>query len=312
MADQSHFGVGQEVTYGTAVAPTKYFNVKGAESVHEEPTWEEFGSVRAWSIRRIEEATSAIRGDVPIEGNYQDIGVILKHLIGDVDDTGSGPYTHTFPGSTGIPATGRIGLGLTLEMLRADGTLNWRYAGCKVIGLSLAASPGSSPVWTVSFFGKTEDNTASPATPSYPDDDLMLYKDLSVEFDSSAMDVESVSLNVQFPTDEPFGAGSVNFIKEPKENGFLSVTGECVMWFDDMTEYNIFKNRSDVDVAIIMDDGTHSLTINQNKCKLTTPPTPPLEGRNRLKATFGWTSIYDTDATENIQCVLVNDQATVI
>lgn len=304
-----HLGLGFETTYGTAVAPTVFFEVR-RESLIDTPNFEEVPSIRTVSTRQMVELNSAIKNDVEMTFDFQTVGYLLKLFFGIAPTTtGAGPFTHTFPPSGGLAADSRIGISGTFEAERVA-SLNaaWRYAGCKLPGLAIAGSTDGAAVLTASILGKSE-TTPAPASPTYLDFDLAKPSQLDVLVDAASAGAKSFNLNLAWPLDEPYGLGATTFLKEPDDDGPLSVMGDFVVFFDSITDYTSFATRADVDVQITLDDGTHSLTINLNKCRLTAVGLPT-EGRKRLMATFSFLSFFDTVPTENIQCVLVNDVAS--
>ena len=304
-----HFGLKEEAAYGTAVVPDVFFEALDV-NIDDKFNSEEIKSIRSFSTRQIIELSKLVRGEATIQADYQTIAYLLYLLIGDVDTTGAGPYTHTFPGSTGIPVAGRIGISATLEE-RRDGTLAWAHAGCKLVGFGLSVGVDAAMRAAVSWVGKTTDNTISPvASPTYFDFDIIKPGDVTVKVATVAQDAKSFSLNVGFPVDEPYSLGATTFSVEPGENDVLAVAGSFEVYFVDQVEYNIFKARTDTAIQLSCTDGTHSLTMNLNKCRLT-EASVPVAGRERLVATFNFTSFFDTVATENIQAVVINDQVTI-
>ncbi|RMF18884.1 MAG: hypothetical protein D6760_13545 [Deltaproteobacteria bacterium] len=302
-----HFGIGEETTWGTAVTPTRFYEAL-SESVERQKGFDEIASIRSYSTQQIVTLNDIIRGDVEILGNYDGIGLLFKHLIGSVDTTGTGPYTHTFPASTGIPSTDRIGLSLTLEM-RRDGSLVWTYAGAKITGLAHSFGTDQASRMTWSFLAKSETTGSSATTPTWPTLLPMSPSQASISFDGTTLDARSVALTVENPVDETFLLGSTTLSKEPDRSDVLKVTATAEVLFDSFTQYSKFQSGADVDVQIKSDNGTESITYNLNKCRITSA-TPHVSGRERLVATYEITSYYDTTATENIQVVLVNNDAT--
>jgi len=302
-----HIGVGEETTWGTAVTPTRFYEAL-SESVQREKSYDEIATIRSFSTRQIITLNDLVKGDVEILANYDGIGVLFKHLIGSVDTTGTGPYTHTFPASTGIPSTDRIGLGLTLEF-RRDGSLVWTYAGAKITGMSHSFGTDQASRMTFSFLAKGETTGSSATTPSYSTLLPMSPSHVTVKFDGTALDAANCVVTVENPVDETFLLGSTSLDKEPDRSDVMKVTASVEVLFDSFTQYAKFQNDSDVDVAIEVTNGTESLTYNLNKCRLT-QATPHMSGRERLKATYEITSYYDTDATENLQIVLTNNDST--
>lgn len=311
MGGARHFGVGVESTYGTGVAPTDFLNCT-EEDVSKNITFEEVSDISTWSVRKQIELTQACGGEVTVLGNYQNQGLLLKNFYGGVTTTGGGPYVHTFPATAGIPAAGRATTSLTLE-LRRDGTLNWRYLGCKVISMGVTWSVEQMARWTWGFLGKDDDTAQAPATASYPEFDPMIPKNTTaLTFDGSALGLRgtSVNINAAFPVDEPHDFSGLTFPVEPCDNGPFQVTGDVGVIFDDLTQYAKFDGATDVDIEITNGDGTHSVTFNINKCRLTASPVN-FSGRDRLTGTYTFAAYYDAVATEAMQVVLTNDDATI-
>ena len=302
-----HLGVGEETTWGTAVTPTRFFEVL-SESVHIEKNFENIETIRNYSTREIVKLTEIIKGDVEILANYDGIGILFKHLLGSVDTVTGSINTHTFPASTGIPSTDRIGLGLTLEVQR-DGSLVWTYAGGKLMGLTHSFGLDQSSRMTLSMMGKSETTASSGTTASYSTLLPLKPPHITVNLDASALSASSCTLTVENPLDEPFLLGSTGLGAEPDRSVVLKVSASIDLLFDDFTEYDKFSAESDVDIQIVADNGTESLTYNLDKCRILSA-TPAVSGRERLTSTLDVEAFYNSDATENLQIVLANNDAT--
>lgn len=305
-----HLGLGEESTYGSAVAPTKFFEVL-SEGVQLEKNFETVPVMRAFSAPEIVELSSLVKGPMEILANFNGIGILYKHLLGSVAHVGSAaPYTHTYPGTGGIPDVDRIGLSLTGE-IRRDGALNWRYNGLKIVSLAQAFGVDQSSRITLGVIGKGEASGVTPATASYPALEPMRPSFVSVKFDSVALKSRSAQISIENPCDEPFLLGGTGLSDEPDRNGLLKVTGQTEVMFASTTQYDKFVSGATVNVEMSAVDpvGGHSLTYKMAKCRLT-QATPHASGRERLAATYVWESYYNSDDTENIQIVLVNSDAT--
>ena len=301
-----HFGVGKETTYGTAVAPTE-FSEAIRETLQQNRRFEEITTIRSNSTRVVNQLNSNVGGDVELIGNFQDIGLLLKGFIGSVTTTGAGPYTHTFPATSGT--TGRSGLSLTAEVSRDSTALTWRYAGCKVVSYSFSASKDQSPRITFGLAGKSE-ATGTAAAPSFPTFSPMLVQNLTISFDGVSLDCTELSLEAEWPVDEPYVIGSAVYAKEPLDNAVLKVGGSATVLLTDLTQYAKFNGTTDVDIAIACTSGGLSITHNLNKCRLTAAPIN-VDGRERLLGRYDFQSFFDATATENLQVVLVNDDVTI-
>jgi len=305
-----HFGVGEETTWGTAVARTKFFEAL-SESVKYEKEFEPITVIRSPYVRDMTLLNAAVRGDVEILANYDGLELLFKHLIGSTDTTSSGVMVqHTYPASTGRPSAGREGFGLTGEF-RRDGSYVWLYEGMKITGMSHSFGTDQSSRVTFTFLAETESTSSSATAASYDTLLPMRPSEVEVAFDGTTLSAMSCQVNYETPVDEPFLLGSTGLGAEPVQNDVIKVTGNVEVLFDSWTQYNKFSTEADVDVAIVASstDTTHSLTYNMNKCRIT-QATPPVQGRERLKATYEFESFYDTDATGNFQVVLLTTNAS--
>lgn len=305
-----YFGIGQETTYGTAVAPTRFFEAL-SESVEKKMDFESVETIRAYSPVDLALLKYRVEGDVEVLANYDGIGLVLKHLLGSGETASTTtPYTWTFPTSAGVPSTDKVGLGLTLRVRRSD-ALYWNYAGAKITGMRHSFGTDQSSRMNFSFLAKTEStSTTSTASIAYSTLRPMKPSHVTVKFDGGAeLAARSATIEVQDPHDQPFGLGSTTFVAEPDRSGVRKVTGSVEVLYTDNTEFAKFDGSTVVDVEIKATDGTYSITYNANKCRLT-QATPHLRGRERLAATYTFESYFDATATENLQAILITTDAT--
>ena len=307
MAGTRHVGFGFEVTEGTPVASTHF--VEGVtESIQDEREFEEVQTIRSNSTRDVVQLKAWSAGDVEAVSNYQDLAHWFYMMLGSVDTTGVGPYTHTLPASTGIADRPAV----TVEVERDNDTQTWRYPGCILNTLTITQGLDGSGRVTGNFKGRSS-STGTSTTPTFPDFDVVLPTQATVSFDggSTTFDATQFELTISYPTDDPFVLGSATFGATQDPSDVLSVTLSVEALFDGMTEYNNFDGSTDVDVQLVMNTGGDEVaTINLNNTRMT-QGTPHLDGRQRLTTTYNLTSYFDTTATENIQAVIVNDESTV-
>lgn len=309
-----HVSIGPESTYGTAVAPPHPVRLRS----------ETFQlDIQRQVKRTLDSATpvgssilrKTVRGGFIAEGNYQDLGFLFHQMYGAVTTSGAGPYTHTYPGSSGLAATLREGISSTVEVARGSQTSTWRYAGCKLTRLALTGGREQAPEIQADFIGKSEATGTWVASPSYPDADWINPPHGStVSFDngSSSFDCESFNLEWAWPVDEPHAVGSTDFAREPCDGDF-SFSGSITIMHDDAhvaDEYTAFLNQSAEDLQFILTDGTHSITVNANALDIVSYVTN-VEGRERLMSVISFEGIKDTTATEHCQVVVVNDDSDV-
>ena len=302
-----HFGAVEETTVGTWEAPDHFFEAV-SESVQLERNSESLETIRAFTIQQINELNTIVRGDVEMVANYDGTALLFKHLIGSVDSTTGGvaAFDHTIPASTGIPAADRVGLGLSLEF-RRDGSLVWRYAGCKITGLTHEMNADATSRLSFGFLGQTETTSASPTSASFPTLLPALPSHVTVTFGSNVMVARSVSLTVENPLDEPFILGQTTVGLEPDRSGALKITATMEGFFTNWTAfYNDFSAFNDVDIAIGASNDTEGILYNIDKAKIL-QATPHNEGRDRLVATVEIEGYHSTTAVPGIQIIVSNN-----
>ena len=122
-----HFGIAPETTWNTLVAPTTYMEAQ-SEKLKLDKTEIVLETIRSRAARRRYVAKRIVGGQPPVfPANYQELGEYLYYLMGTVDVSGSGPYTHTIPASTGIADRKPF----TAESMRDGATNVWRWGGCQ-------------------------------------------------------------------------------------------------------------------------------------------------------------------------------------
>jgi len=159
----SFISLGEESTYGTAVSTTDHFRL-----ISEAITVEDGYNLRPYLSTAV--ARQKIRnrrnvsGSFTIPASYGGMGLLLKHVLGDVSTAGAGPYTHTITDAT-LPT------GLTIQVDRdsagVGGSSAFRYAGCQISSFTMSQSMEEEAQISCDILGKVVTNE-SAATPSYP------------------------------------------------------------------------------------------------------------------------------------------------
>lgn len=302
-----YFGLKREVVWGTALAPDHFFQLI-SEDIHLEHAHEEVRVLSQHSPAELVVIAEHVEGNSRFKGTYEECALLFEMLLGGVDSGGIGPYTHTSPPSTGIPFT-RAGLSLSVEVNR-DVATAWRYSGMKMTNLTMEFEQEKGPEFSASWMGKDEDNTIAPASPSYISPILpMLATELSITVDAVAMNLFTASISIDFPIDQVFLVGSKVLAKEPLENGGIALAGSAEICFENMTDYDKFAAGTFADITVVATNATESLTLNMNKA-LFTKFDPTIDERNRVRAPVEWQSKFDTTATDLLQAVVINNQAT--
>lgn len=235
-----YLGVGEEATFGTAVAPTRYFEYL-SESLDLTPGIVTGSGIRKGSrtqrADRRRQVTRAAAGDVSLEVPTRGSGLLWKHLLGAVattqPDAVNSPtvYMHTFTEGD------LYGKSLTVEkgVPQTDGTVQaFRVPGAKLGSFDLSIAVDSPLALQVGVDGR--DVTAEAAsTPSYPAGSRLFYFDQgTLKLDNVAfgsVTTASVTGTVPLATDR-FRLGNSGRKSQQVENGFREYGGQLGVDFD--------------------------------------------------------------------------------
>lgn len=304
-------GIVAETTYGTYVAPTRFFEFV-SETVSLER--ERIESVGLGAGRRVQRRWAAgvqrVTGDIEMEGAAQGFGLWWSHILGGVATTGTNPYTHTFtPGDL-------TGKSLTVQIGRPDigGTVRaFSYLGCKVATAELAATVNEYARLTVSLYGAHEDTGQTLAVASYPATLApFTFVHGSVTVAGTAFDVRdaTVSFDNALATDRHFiRVTTPERPKEPLEAGWRQVTGTLTADFTDLTAYNRYVNGTEAALELRFNAGASAqLTVTMNVRY--DGETPNVGGPDLLELSLPFKAISVTSDAAAVTVTLINADAT--
>lgn len=248
----SQLGVVDEVTYGTPVTVTRFFefNELGFDPQH--------GRVESKGIRpgtrtqrsdRFEPypmgAKCPIVLDVPTKG----FGWWLKHMLGAV---ATGTVTDANYVHTGTEAS-LLGDFFTMQAnfpLNPAGTSQpVTLHGCKVESWELSCDSEGVLMASIDIDAEDYDSTTGLATASYPTDyRIFSFAGASLEIASTSVDIYNftVSGDNNLDTDRRYLRASA-LKKEPVENGFRTYEWGCTVDFDSLTQFNRFRAAARAD-----------------------------------------------------------------
>lgn len=161
----TRFGIGKEITYGTAVAITDSFEIMSEDFTgkYERTNAEALSGSYVMRSDRFQVNRKGAEGSVTLEPLTRGFGSWLAFLMGQVASTGpveTAAYTHT---GTIANLTGK---NLTVQVLRADesGTLRpWTYEGGKVTNYEFSNSVDQTLRCSIGLDFELETNPDSPA-----------------------------------------------------------------------------------------------------------------------------------------------------
>jgi len=94
------------------------------------------------------------------------------------------------------------------------------------------------------------------------------------------------------------GIGSASGFAAP--DGEFVVSGTSVLFFKDLSEYNIFKNESETTLSIQLTDGTNTLTFAFGKVKFNSAKIPNSGGSGQIMVTVDWQALSSSGVTVTI------------
>ena len=227
-------GVAQESTYGTYVAPTRFFSAKSF-NVKKVLNTQPSTGVAAGRPAPLDEVvtTTAATGQLQADVLRKDFGLLLAHLMGStaapVQQGATAAYlqTHTLGDNYGRSLTLQGGLPTT-----AGTVLPMTATGCKITQGAFSCSVDGLVEATFDFDAKTHSESQGLAAPSYTATNPPFHGgEMNVRLGSfgtetAVQGVRTANLTIARPQDVArFYAGNQGTKSEPVWNDFAAVTG---------------------------------------------------------------------------------------
>lgn len=240
------FAVGRESTYGTAVSPTRRFEVVseglklGVERVESKAlrNSRRFLSSSGWAAGQ-----KSVEGDFELEVPSAGFGTLLRNLLGAATVTNNSPvpgtYMHVFSGTADVDSES-----LTIEIARTDvaGTAHkFVYEGVKFVDGELSAQVGEFLTFKASCIGEDETVTAaSPSSASYPTATPLVFTGATLTVGGSTATVKQFTTRIEtgLKTDRYFLGSQLR--SKPVEAEMRSASGQLTVEWTGLTQYQRF------------------------------------------------------------------------
>ena len=257
-----YIGTAEESTWGTAVTRTAWVTARTRAIKRAIVTLaldHLTGLMTGPYLRESIQAREDVTGSFSFYGDYANkvLAHCLKHGIGSVATTGSGPYTHTFSPAATLPT------GLTIE----SGSVSEYqvFEGCKVASWTFSCEPGVASDLTVNVIGRTSGgfttpNSSPPTVPghAYPihhghaglctiAGNTYRLRKFSITGDNALARVDALGLQA---TDEPHSTG------------FRTIIADVELYRTNEVLEGDYTGRTQADCSIAFTDSTRSLTFN--------------------------------------------------
>lgn len=252
----AYIGIGEESTYGTGVAPSKFFRLID-ESINLE-YGKNYREILGSAVgRKTVSKKKSVTGSFKVLVPFNDTGILLKHALGDVSTAGSGPYTHTITAAA-LPT------GLSIQVNRdtaaITGNASFRYTGCQITKLTLTQAMEDFCECTVDIVGEDLALT-SAASPSYATDNYADWEgNTTISLNSQAQTARSVELVIENQLRENrYKLGQLTRTGLGRKQG--TVTGKVEVEWDSTDELNLHLNQTDTPVSVAWAGASsHTLT----------------------------------------------------
>jgi hypothetical protein len=239
-------------------------------------------------------------GAFSIEATYDNIGMLIKNLMGGDATTGAGPYVHTYTLAQTLPD------GLTMEFNRGTGTSEV-LSGCKLNTGTLAVSSGGVMTFDADIIAKTSTARGVAGTPLYgPNQRPILHSHATqFTFNSVSYDLVDFSLTVNNSLARRQLLGSA-LTAEPKRSDFQSVEMSCTVEVEDAL-YAALLADTQGDATISFTNGSQIFAFTCQNAYLSAV-TDPVSDANIVSQSL--TFVCESDGTdEGLSIAVTNDNS---
>lgn len=245
-----------------------------------------------------------VKGAVPIEVPLLGIGTLLKHALGTVNTTGTGPYTHVFK-------RGALPAGLTLEKGFTDIGQYIVFTGCRIDKLSIAVNPQGLVTGSMDVIGKDFSASGTPLDASVDTVTHTPFAQHQATFQEGGGAVTLLNLNLNITNGlEPvrvIGSRNIGALTEGKGE----VTGDVTVMFENLTLFNKWKNGTATSLKATFTSGAHSLEFYLPSVRYNGEAVPKIASDKGVVVPLPFRAIYDSGEATDIKVTLINTEATV-
>jgi len=303
-------GIGEESTYGTAVSRTNWRQTVSDDAYRKVTRNYRPGLVgvaTSFTKRNTVSGVTECGGKFEHVLTYEGMGMLLKHALGSLATTGTGPYVHTYK-------IGALPTGLTVEFIDSgdSGNVAQVAEGCKISRMALKWTDPSQ-VAMASFDFLAEDigaytTAGSPAYGTGSNLDMIGHQLGALSFNSNNYDLLSLEMIIDNKLGRRYKLGS-RLTKEPARTDFCEVTWRAEVEWENGNALTDFRNEVQGDVAVTSTGtGNDACTFTLHNAQIWDAPKPvsgPGPGRIRIE----WRGLSDgTD--EGFQVALTNDDSS--
>jgi hypothetical protein len=250
VVSKAQLGVVDEVTYGTPVTVSRFFELV-SESVQEQRGRIESQGMRvgfrvANKDRFVPYALGAA-GDLNIEVLSKGFGFWLKHMLGSVSSGTPTDSATLHTGTIGSLAGDSFTCQFNRPFHSTDADQAFTFHGGKVTGWELSNTVDGLLLAKLTCDFEDMDTDTELASASYPSGTVENFSFVGgvIEIADTEIAVTNavVSCNNQLKTDRRYLRGSA-LKKEPLENGWRQIAWQLAADFDDLTQYDRYRSAT--------------------------------------------------------------------
>lgn len=310
----AQIGFADETTYGTYVAPTRFYEFV-SETVKFNVARLQSAGIRPG--RRLQHrwkpGAKSVSGNVIMELVPQDLAFLWKNIAGNPVTTGTDPYTHTFAGLGDIDSKS-----VTMQIGRPDETgvvRAFSYTGVKFPQAKIQAAINEYAMLDLSVYGRDETTAQPLASATYDaEHNPFVFTEGSLSVASSDVPVTAVdmSFDLKLGVDRHRITGTVGDVARPRKalvNGVADVTGSFTADFSSLTAYNRYVNGTEAQLVLVFNaaaDAQMTITANVRF----DGETPNVSGPTLLTQPIKYAVTSGTSDANAITVAIVNSDAT--
>lgn len=312
-------GVGRETVWGTRVAPT-VFERPTEESMKLNQSKLGLPVLGLTSMYRNVSSRRFVDGGFKFFAGFNGmLPVLLKDAIGSVasaQDSGTAAYDHDYTLVNALP----VGLSVQCSRDAANIGTAYDYEGCQIESLTLRQGNEAPLEVEVAFQGE-EETKQSEATESFATLYQIDYSMLTVQVNSVAQNVREAELTIanDLATDRN-NLGSRLRAGLGRGAGPREITGSLLIEFDAVTEYDLFRDLTEVGIQLTWDAPANSITtgkayqldITMSQCYIEGPPDIGMKDGGPLMLPIEFRAFATTAGNDELVAAIKNTDTSII
>jgi hypothetical protein len=247
------------------------------------------------------------------------ITTLLRHLMGTVATSGSGPFTHVFTPAAALPA------GMTMEKGLLDLGIYYRFLGCKVNSMNFTLTQEGAQRCSANILAKQVSDPAAVSLDSSPEASTAedfeggrgaCYIGTYGQAGSLIASARSANLTISNDLDpEGFAVSGVKSTARQRldaHEGWADCTGSLTLRFESNTEYNKFLAGTPVSFTWKMTDSSgYYIEIYLPRIKYGGRPTPQADQNKGLIHTVEFQAEKDNTLGYSHRITVYNNDSAI-